>query len=79
MSRGLSCNECFAHRVREDNALFLHCQNCDLLAVVVAAHFHPHLAGRHLAVIRKADDCLSFVALVCHKISPKNKFQFNRQ
>ena len=41
----------------EGNALFLHCRNCDSLAVVVAvAHFHPHLAGRHLAVIRKADD-----------------------
>ena len=39
------------------NALFLHCRNCDSLAVVVVAHFDPHLAGRHLAVLRKADDC----------------------
>ena len=41
------------------NALFLHCQNFDLLAVVAVAHFYPHLAGRHLAIILKADDCFS--------------------
>ena len=52
--------------------LGLYCQNCDSLAVVVVAHVDPRLAGRHLAVIRKADDCfLSFVALICHKHSPK--------
>ena len=33
------------------NALFLHCRNCDSLAVVVVAHFDPHLADHHLAAI----------------------------
>ena len=39
------------------NRPFLHCQNCDSLAVVVVAHFHPHLTGRHLAAIGRPDDC----------------------
>ena len=39
------------------NTLFLHCQDCDSLVVVVVAHFDPHLAGRCLADIRRADDC----------------------
>ena len=52
--------------------LFLHCRNCDSLAVVAVAHFDPHLASRHLSAPGRADDCfLSFVALVCHKHSPK--------
>ena len=33
------------------NALFLHCRNCDSLAVVVVAHSDPHLADHHLAAI----------------------------
>ena len=34
--------------------LFLHCRNCESLAiVVVAGHFDPHLAGRHLAAIER--------------------------
>ena len=37
--------------------MFLHCQNCDFLAVVVVANFDPHLAGRHLATVGTADDC----------------------
>ena len=34
-----------------------HCRNCDSLAVVAVAHLDPHLAGRHLAAIGRADDC----------------------
>ena len=43
-------------------------RNFDVFAV---AHFDSHLAGCHLAAIGRADDCLSFVALVCHKHSRK--------
>ena len=42
--------------VRLGNALFLHCRNCDSLAVVAVAHFDPHLAGHYLPAIRRADD-----------------------
>ena len=38
------------------NALFLHCQDCGSLAVVVVAHFNSHLAGRHLTVIGRTND-----------------------
>ena len=31
------------------NELFLYCRNCDSRAVVVVAHFDPHLAGSYLA------------------------------
>ena len=41
---------------RRGNALFLHCRNCDSLAVVAVAHIDFHLAGRHLAAISRADD-----------------------
>ena len=47
-------------RVREGGEatkLFLHCRNCDSLAVVVVAHFDPHLAGCHLAATGRTDDC----------------------
>ena len=55
-----------------EEALFLHCRNCDSLAVVAVAHFDPHLAGCHLAATGRVDDCfLSFVALVFHERSPK--------
>ena len=37
--------------------LFLHCRNCDSLAIVAVAHFNPHLNGRHLAAIGRADEC----------------------
>ena len=37
--------------------LFLHCQNCDSLAVVAVAHFGPYLTGHHLAATGRADDC----------------------
>ena len=42
-------------RVREEGeaTLFLH---RDSLAVVAVVHFYPHLAGRHLAATRRADD-----------------------
>ena len=47
--------------------LFLHCGNCDSLAVVVVV---AHLDW--LATIARADDCsVWFVASVCHKHSPK--------
>ena len=39
------------------NAPFLHCRNCDSLAVVAVVHFDPHLAGRRLVAIRSAEDC----------------------
>ena len=39
--------------------LFLHCRDCDLLAVVVVTHFDPHLAGLHLAATGRVDDCFS--------------------
>ena len=46
--------------VREKGeALFLCCQDCDSLVVVVVAYFDLHLAGRHLAAIGRADDCFS--------------------
>ena len=35
----------------KDNALFLHCRNCDSLTVFAVAHFDPYLPGRHLASI----------------------------
>ena len=52
--------------------MFLHCRNCDSLAVVVVVHFEPNLAGRNVAAIGRAYDCFcGFVALICHKHSPK--------
>ena len=39
------------------NAPLLHFGNFDSLVGVAVAHFDPHLAGRHLAAIGRADDC----------------------
>ena len=41
--------------------LFLHCRNCDSLAVVVVAHFDPHLPGRHLAATGSGELTTAFV------------------
>ena len=38
-------------------ALFLHCRNCDSLAVVSVVHLDNHLTGRHLTPIGRADNC----------------------
>ena len=58
-----------SHMSRQDerkgrgNARFLHCRNCDSLAVVAVAHFDPHLASRHLAATGRADDCFCHLQL----------------
>ena len=47
-------------RVREGSEAtryFGVCRNCGSLAVVVVAHFDPHLAGHHLDAKERADDC----------------------
>ena len=59
------------------NEVFLHCQNCDSLAAVVVAHFDLHLAGRHLAVIRRAEDCFCRLCLWFVINILQNKFKFN--
>ena len=56
---------------------FLHCGNCDSLAVAADAHFDPHLAGCHLAARERAEDCsfrlqLWFVIKIL-----QNKVQFD--
>ena len=59
-------NQC--ERKGSVNELFLHCRNCDSLAVVAVGHVHPHLAGRYREICRLF---MSFVALACNKHSPK--------
>ena len=39
------------------NVPFLHCLNCDSLAVVAVVHFDPHLAGRRLVAIGRVEGC----------------------
>ena len=50
------------------NALFLHCWNCDSLAVVVLAHFDSVRSRRHRESWWLF---LPFVVLICHQHSPK--------
>ena len=59
--------------------LFLHCQNCDSLSVVVVAvaHFDPHLADRHLVAIGRADDCLCCLQLSFVINILQNEVQFD--
>ena len=63
-------------RVREgsDETLFLHCRNCDSLAVVAVAHFDP----RHLAARGRADDRFCRLQLWFAGINIlQNKLQFD--
>ena len=59
------------------NALFLHCQDCDSLAVVVVAHFNSHLAGRHLTVIGRTNDWFCHLKLWFVVSILQNKSQFD--
>ena len=56
------------------NGLFLHCRNYHLLTVVAVAHFDPHLAGRSLSAIGRADDYFSHTGI--H--SPLGQFVFDK-
>ena len=54
--------------------LFLHCWNCDSLAVVAVAHFYPDLAGRHLAAIGAVNDCFVICSFSLLQTFSKTKF-----
>ena len=57
--------------------LFLHCQNCLSLIVVAVAHVDLYLAGCHLAVIERADNCFSHLQLLVVINILQNRVQFD--